>query len=264
MLRELDLHTVCEEARCPNVADCWNRQTATLMIMGDICTRSCGFCAVTTGRPLPLDPKEPGHVAEAIARLGLKHVVITSVDRDDLPDGGSTHFAQTIELLKQRCPETQVEVLIPDFKGHREDLQRVLDAAPHILNHNIETVPSLQSKVRPQARYETSLQVLSWAAGAGLVAKSGIMLGLGEADEEIAATIQDLKEQGRISILTLGQYLQPTPRHLPVQRYVPPEEFTAWKNYAESLGIASVASGPMVRSSYHADETAATFHLPSH
>ena len=256
MFRELGLHTVCEEARCPNVADCWNRQTATLMIMGDICTRSCGFCAVTTGRPLPLDAKEPEHVAEAISQLHLKHVVITSVDRDDLPDGGSAHFARTIELLKQHCPQTQIEVLIPDFKGRREDLQRVFAAAPHILNHNIETVPSLQAQVRPQARYERSLQVLRWAAEAGLIAKSGIMLGLGEADEEVATTIKDLRTEGHISILTLGQYLQPTDKHLPVQRYVPPEEFESWKSYAESLGIPSVASGPMVRSSYHADEAA--------
>jgi lipoic acid synthetase len=262
MFRELGLHTVCEEARCPNVADCWNRQTATLMIMGDICTRSCGFCAVTTGRPLPLDVKEPEHVAQAIARLELKHVVITSVDRDDLPDGGSTHFARTIELLKQRCPQTQIEVLIPDFKGKREDLQRVFAAGPDILNHNIETVPSLQAQVRPQARYERSLQVLRWATEAGLIAKSGIMLGLGEEEKEIAETIQDLREKGRISILTLGQYLQPTAKHLPVQRYVPPEEFASWKTYAETLGIPSVASGPMVRSSYHADEAAAA--LESH
>jgi lipoic acid synthetase len=230
------------------------------MIMGDICTRSCGFCAVTTGRPLALDPKEPEHVAEAIARLGLKHVVITSVDRDDLPNGGSEHFAKTIRALKSRCPQTQVEVLIPDFKGHRGDLQRVFDAGPHILNHNIETVPSLQPRVRPQAHYDRSLQVLRWAAEAGLVAKSGIMLGLGEEKEEIAETIGDLKEMGRISILTLGQYLQPTPRHLPVHRYVPPEEFAEWKDFAESLGIPSVASGPMVRSSYHADEAAASLH----
>jgi lipoic acid synthetase len=254
MFRELDLHTVCEEARCPNVADCWNRQTATLMIMGDICTRSCGFCAVTTGRPLALDPKEPEHVAEAIERLGLKHVVITSVDRDDLPDGGSAHFARTITALKARCPQTQIEVLIPDFKGHRKDLQRVFEAGPDILNHNIETVPSLQGYVRPQARYDRSLQVLHWAAEAGLVAKSGIMLGLGETDEEIAETISDLKNDGRISILTLGQYLQPTPNHLPVRRYVPPGEFADWKTFAESIGIPNVASGPMVRSSYHADE----------
>ncbi|MDX1386498.1 MAG: lipoyl synthase, partial [bacterium] len=177
LLRRLNLHTVCEEARCPNVADCWDRQTATVMIMGDICTRSCGFCAVTTGKPLGLDREEPAHVAEALAQLKLKHVVITSVDRDDLPDGGAKHFAETIRRVKQACPHTQVEVLIPDFKAQRKSLDLIFRSGPHVLNHNIETVPSLQKIVRPQASYESSLQVLQWAHEAGLIAKSGMMLG---------------------------------------------------------------------------------------
>jgi lipoyl synthase len=259
LLKELHLHTVCEEAQCPNIADCWQRQTATVMIMGDTCTRSCGFCAVKTGRPLPLDAQEPEHVAEAIGRLGLRHVVITSVDRDDLPDGGAGHFAETIRRVKARCPQTQVEVLIPDFRAKEDDLAKIFAASPHILNHNIETVRSLQRRVRPQADYDRSLKVLRAAALAGMVAKSGIMLGLGESHEEIEQTLRDLKEIGRVSILTIGQYLRPTPQHLEVQRYYPPEEFEEWKSFAEKLGIPSVASGPMVRSSYHADEAAAAF-----
>ena len=256
LLRELKLHTVCEEAHCPNVADCWNRQTATVMIMGDICTRSCGFCAVNTGKPLALDSQEPAHVAEAVSRLDLKHVVITSVDRDDLPDGGSRHFTQTIREVKARCPDTLVEVLIPDFRANRKDLERIFSARPHVLNHNIETVPSLQKSVRPQASYECSLKVLRWAAEAGLLAKSGIMLGLGETKAEVSQTLKDLRNQGKVSILTIGQYLRPTPRHLEVKSYIPPEEFAEWKKFAEDLGFPNVASGPLVRSSYHADEAA--------
>ncbi len=262
MLRELKLHTVCEEAQCPNVADCWNRSTATIMIMGDICTRSCGFCAVKTGRPAALDPLEPEHVAEAISRLKLRHVVITSVDRDDLPDGGALHFSRTITELKRRCPVTQVEVLIPDFRGKDEALATLFAARPHILNHNLETVPSLQRQVRPQAHYATSLKVLRLAAEAGLVAKSGIMLGLGEGDGEIAATLKDLRERGKVSILTIGQYLRPSPHHLEVKKYYPPEEFLRWKEFAEDLGFEYVASAPLVRSSYHADEAAAGLSLP--
>lgn len=255
LLRRLKLHTVCEEARCPNVADCWNRQTATVMIMGDICTRSCGFCAVTTGKPVNLDREEPAHVAEALAHLNLKHVVITSVDRDDLPDGGAGHFAETIIRVKSACPDTQVEVLIPDFKAQKKSLDLIFEAAPHVLNHNIETVPSLQKTVRPQASYRRSLQVLRWAHDAGLIAKSGMMLGLGETDGEIRQSIRDLQKAG-VSILTLGQYLRPTRQHLEVQRYLTPQEFQSWKNYAEDIGFLSVASGPLVRSSYHADEQA--------
>ncbi|HKX13517.1 MAG TPA: lipoyl synthase, partial [bacterium] len=211
MLKELKLNTVCEEAHCPNIADCWERQTATVMIMGDTCTRSCGFCAVKTGKPLALDQQEPQHVAEAISRLGLKHVVITSVDRDDLADGGAAHFAETISQVKSKCPGTQVEVLIPDFRGKGEALSWVFAAKPHILNHNLETVRSLQKSVRPQADYERSLEVLRMADEYGLVAKSGLMLGLGESDEELAEAIRDLRERGRVRILTLGQYLRPTP-----------------------------------------------------
>ncbi|HKY62089.1 MAG TPA: lipoyl synthase [bacterium] len=259
MLKELKLNTVCEEAHCPNIADCWERQTATVMIMGDTCTRSCGFCAVKTGKPLALDQQEPEHVAEAISRLGLKHVVITSVDRDDLADGGAAHFAETIRQVKARCPATQVEVLIPDFRGKGEALTWVFAARPHILNHNLETVRSLQKTVRPQADYERSLEVLRLAAEHGLIAKSGLMLGLGESDEELAEAISDLHRHGRVKILTLGQYLRPTPDHLEVKRYVSPAEFEEWARYAEGLGIEHVASGPLVRSSYHADEAAAQF-----
>lgn len=257
MLGELKLNTVCEEARCPNIADCWTRQTATVMIMGDICTRSCGFCAVETGKPLVLDQQEPAHVAEAISRLGLKHVVITSVDRDDLPDGGAAHFAKTIRQVRQACPQTQVEVLIPDFRGNESDLEKIFDAGPHILNHNLETVASLQKSVRPQASYACSLKVLRLASDAGMIAKSGLMLGLGEAEDELKQTLSDLREQAGVSILTLGQYLKPTPKHLEVQRYYTPQEFEDWKDYALGLGFPSVASGPLVRSSYHADEAAA-------
>lgn len=259
MLKELKLNTVCEEAHCPNIADCWERQTATVMIMGDTCTRSCGFCAVKTGKPLALDRQEPEHVAEAISRLGLKHVVITSVDRDDLPDGGATHFAETIRRVKAACPDTQVEVLIPDFRAKGEALLSVFEARPHILNHNLETVRSLQKTVRPQADYDRSLEVLRLADAHGLVAKSGLMLGLGESDEELAEAIRDLRQKGRVRILTLGQYLRPTPQHLEVQRYVSPAEFEEWGRYAEGLGFEFVASGPLVRSSYHADEAAQEF-----
>ncbi|MFO1462828.1 MAG: lipoyl synthase [bacterium] len=262
LLRELKLHTVCEEAHCPNVADCWERQTATVMIMGDICTRSCGFCAVQTGKPLALDREEPGHVAEAISRLNLKHVVITSVDRDDLPDGGAAHFAATIREVKARCPQTQVEVLIPDFRGKGDALDLIFAAQPHILNHNLETVASLQKTVRPQANYERSLEVLSLAAEAGLVNKSGLMLGLGESEAELGQALRDLREIGKVAILTLGQYLQPSPKHLEVQRYVSPAEFANWAKFAESLGFQYVASGPLVRSSYHADEAARHFAAP--
>ncbi len=255
LLKELNLHTVCEEAQCPNIADCWDRSTATVMIMGDTCTRSCGFCAVKTGRPQALDLAEPSHVAEAIGRLGLRHVVITSVDRDDLPDGGAGHFAATIREVKKLCPDTQVEVLIPDFKGRDDSLALIFEAAPHILNHNLETVRSLQREVRPQADYQRSLHVLKASAEAGLVAKSGIMLGLGESSEEISQALSDLRAAG-VSILTIGQYLRPTPQHLEVKKYYSPEEFEHWKDFAERLGFEFVASGPLVRSSYHADEAA--------
>ncbi len=254
LLQELRLNTVCEEARCPNIADCWERQTATIMIMGDICTRSCGFCAVHTGRPQALDTQEPEHVAQAVARLNLRYVVLTSVDRDDLDDGGSAHFAQTISAVRQACPQTKIEVLIPDFRGDEAALSRVFLARPDVLNHNLETVPSLQKQVRPQAQYDRSLKVLRMAAEAGLIAKSGLMLGLGEQSEELLQTLRDLRNRGRVELLTLGQYLRPTPNHLEVERYYSPEEFENLKTYAMTLGFSNVNSGPLVRSSYHADE----------
>ncbi len=245
MLGKLQLHTVCEEAQCPNLADCWDRQTATVMIMGDTCTRSCGFCAVKTGRPLPLDPLEPLHVAEAVSRLGLKHVVITSVDRDDLKDGGANHFAETIRQVKQHCPEMRVEVLIPDMKGRKENLEKIFSARPDFLNHNLETVRSLQQQVRPQSSYECSLSVLRAADAAGLIVKSGIMFGLGETEDEIRQTLYDLREEGKVRVLTLGQYLRPSPQHLEVRRYYSPQEFEFWKRYAKELGFEYVASGPL-------------------
>jgi len=256
LFRDLNLHTVCEEAQCPNIGDCWDRKTATVMIMGDTCTRSCGFCAVNTGRPKPLDAHEPQNVAQALAQLNLQHVVITSVDRDDLSDGGSHHFAQTIQEVKKACPHMTLEVLIPDFKGQQEDLARVFAAGPDILNHNLETVARLQKQVRPQAHYERSLKVLSLAAEAGLVAKSGIMVGLGETFDEVEQTLCDLYQKGKISILTVGQYLQPTLNNLVVERFYSPQEFAKIRQMALNIGIPEVASSPFVRSSYHADESA--------
>ncbi len=256
LFSDLKLHTVCEEALCPNIADCWNRKTATIMIMGDTCTRSCGFCAVLTGKPKALDIHEPENVATALASLHLQHVVITSVDRDDLDDGGSAHFAETIRLVKEKSPHMTVEVLIPDFRGEAQDLAKVFATGPHVLNHNLETVARLQKTVRPQANYERSLKVLRLAAASGMVAKSGLMLGLGETWDEVITTIQDLKNEGNIAILTLGQYLQPSAKHLAVERFYTPEEFLQLKEIAESMGIPEVASGPFVRSSYHADESA--------
>lgn len=264
LLQDLRLNTVCEEARCPNIADCWERQTATIMIMGDTCTRSCGFCAVHTGKPGPLDQQEPRHVAEAVAQLKLRYVVLTSVDRDDLPDGGADHFARTIESVRRLCPQTQIEVLIPDFRGEAVALNRVFQARPHVLNHNLETVPSLQKAVRPQAGYERSLKVLRLAAEAGLVPKSGLMLGLGEQQEELRQTLKDLRDAGKVEILTLGQYLRPTPKHLEVQRYYRPEEFEELKEFALGLGFSSVNSGPLVRSSYHADEALSHIETEGH
>ncbi|MBI2335276.1 MAG: lipoyl synthase [Deltaproteobacteria bacterium] len=256
LFRDLNLHTVCEEAQCPNIGDCWDRKTATVMIMGDTCTRACGFCAVNTGRPKPLDICEPQNVAQALAQLNLQHVVITSVDRDDLPDGGSHHFAQTIQEVKKVCPNMTLEVLIPDFRGQREDLNRVFAASPDILNHNLETIARLQKHVRPQAHYERSLKVLSLAAEAGLVAKSGIMVGLGETFDEIEQTLCDLYQKGKISILTVGQYLQPGPQNLKVERFYSPQEFAKIRQMALDIGIPEVASSTFVRSSYHADVSA--------
>jgi lipoic acid synthetase len=254
VMRGLGLHTVCEEARCPNIGDCWNRGTATFMILGDVCTRACGFCAVKTGLPrLPPDPREADRVAEAAARMGLRHAVITSVNRDDQRDGGAGVFAACIRQIRERIPGCTVEVLIPDFKGDATALQTVIDAAPDILNHNTETVPRLYRQVRPGARYERSLELLRRAKIAGLVTKSGIMVGLGEERDEVQETVRGIREAGT-DILTVGQYLRPSPEHLPIVRYYAPAEFAEIKQHALGLGYRHVESGPLVRSSYHAEE----------
>jgi len=257
LLRNFKLHTVCEEARCPNVWDCWNRGTATFMILGDVCTRSCGFCAVATGRPVTLDLDEPRRVAEAVRTLNLRHSVITSVNRDELADGGAAIFAETIRAIR-KGHDCTIEVLIPDFKGSRTAQDRVFEARPDILNHNTETVPRLYRSVRPQGKYAWSLELISRAKQAGLVTKSGLMLGLGETDDEIQSVMVNLVEAG-CDILTLGQYLQPTPKHLPVSRYYHPEEFSSLKEMGLRLGFRHIESGPLVRSSYHAEEQTAIF-----
>lgn len=247
------LHTVCEEARCPNIGECWGRRTATFMILGDTCTRSCGFCAVKTGRPQFLDLDEPRRVAEAVKQMGLRHAVITSVNRDELPDGGAGMFAETIHQIRLRVPHCRVEVLIPDFKGDLLALQKVIAARPDILNHNTETVPRLYRPVRPQGRYEWTLKVLKYAKERGMTTKSGLMLGIGESTEEVLAVMADLSAI-QVDVLTLGQYLQPTKAHLPVGRFVHPDEFAMLKREGERMGFRHVESGPLVRSSYHADE----------
>jgi lipoic acid synthetase len=258
MMRRLSLVTVCEEARCPNIHECWARErTATFMLMGDICTRHCGFCAVGKGKPGLLDPEEPERVAEAAAELSLSHAVVTSVNRDDLPDGGASHFAATIRAIRRRKPDCTVEVLIPDFCGSREALDTVLAAQPEILNHNTETVPRLYRRVRPEARYEQSLELLSRAdafrreTGSAIKTKSGLMAGLGETSEELLATLSDLRGAG-CDIATVGQYLQPHERRLPVEKYYTPEEFDFFRREGEAMGFLRVESGPLVRSSYHA------------
>jgi lipoyl synthase len=250
------LHTVCEEARCPNMSECWNAGTATFMILGDICTRSCGFCAVKTGKPEGLDLEEPHRVAEAIRVMGVRHAVITSVNRDELADGGAAIFAETIRLARQVSPSLKIEVLIPDFKGIWWALDIVIASAPDILNHNTETVPSLYSEVRPQAKYERSLELIRRAKEGGMATKSGLMLGLGEETEEVISVMKDLQSAG-CDILTLGQYLQPTKQHLPVKRYVHPEEFRWLKGKGLAMGFRHVESGPLVRSSYHAEHQVA-------
>ncbi|MCS7177506.1 MAG: lipoyl synthase [Candidatus Kapabacteria bacterium] len=252
MMRAKSLHTVCEEARCPNIAECWGAGTATFMILGDICTRSCGFCAVKTGRPLPVDPDEPRRVAEAVRQMRIRHAVITSVNRDELPDGGAIWFARTIQEIRRLCPGVTVEVLIPDFKGKKEALQLVIDARPDILGHNTETVPRLYRRVRPQGKYHWTLSVLQEAKCQGMRTKTGLMLGLGERLEEVVAVMQDLRKVG-VDILTLGQYLQPTPNHLPVERYVTPQEFDELRRIGLEMGFEHVEAGPLVRSSYHAE-----------
>ncbi|MBI2766978.1 MAG: lipoyl synthase [Chloroflexi bacterium] len=257
LMRDQALHTVCEEARCPNIGDCWNRGTATFMILGDTCTRSCGFCAVATGRPGAIDHGEPARVALAIQRMGLRHAVITSVNRDDTPDGGAGIFAETIRWTRRLNPETTVEVLIPDFKGNWDALAAVCRAEPEILNHNTETVPRLYRQVRPQARYEQSLELLrrAKALDPGTLTKSGVMAGLGETRDELLAVVADLAAQG-VDVLTIGQYLRPSPRHLEVARYWRPDEFAELKEAALAMGFSHVEAGPLVRSSYHAEEQA--------
>jgi lipoic acid synthetase len=247
------LHTVCQSAHCPNLGECWTRGTATMMILGNICTRSCNFCAIATGRPAQPDHDEPARVAESVARLGLRHCVITSVARDELPDGGAAAWAATIRAIRHRNPRTAIEILVPDFKGKTEHIDTVLDARPDIFNHNLETVERLQKPVRVQARYDRSLAVLRHAKSRAFTTKTGLMLGLGEERREIEQTLQDIAGE-RIDIVTIGQYLQPTPRHWPVKRWVPPEEFAHWKQMGLALGIGVIESGPLVRSSYHADE----------
>ena len=253
LLREKNLHTVCEEARCPNVAECWGQGTATFMILGDICTRACRFCAVTTGRPVGLDLEEPERVADAVELMELRHAVITSVNRDDLADGGAGIFAETIKAVRRRCPDTTVEVLIPDFQGDWAALAIVMEEDPEILNHNVETVPRLYKAVRPGARYQRSLDLLRRAKELrpGALTKTGVMLGLGETAEELDALMEDLVRNS-VDILTAGQYLQPTPAHLPVERFVPPDEFRAVAERGRAIGLRHVEAGPLVRSSYHA------------
>jgi lipoic acid synthetase len=249
------LHTVCEEARCPNIAECWSRRTATFMILGDICTRSCGFCAVKTGRPIGIDFDEPRRVADAVVRLNLRHAVITSVNRDELRDGGAGIFVATIREIRRRMSGCSIEVLIPDFRGDEFALNVVIAAKPDILNHNTETIARLYSTVRPQANYRQSLELLSRAKAAAMITKSGFMMGLGETMNEAKELLSDLHRAG-VDIATIGQYLQPTPQHLPVRRFVSPQEFYELRDYGLRLGLRHVESGPLVRSSYHADTQA--------
>lgn len=254
LMRDLGLHTVCEEARCPNVGDCWNRGTATFMILGDVCTRACGFCAVKTGLPgSPPDLGEARRVADAVARMGLRHAVITSVNRDDQRDGGASVFAECIRQVRERIPTCAIEVLVPDFKGNWDALSVVTAARPDILNHNTETVPRLYRHVRPGARFERSLELLRRSKDAGLLTKSGIMVGLGEEWDEVQECIRAIREAGT-DVLTVGQYLRPSLRHLPLVRYYTPQEFDELRAFALALGYGHVESGPLVRSSYHAAE----------
>jgi len=253
LIERLRLHTVCESAACPNVGECWNHRTATFMMLGNVCTRRCGFCAVQKGAPLPVDYDEPARIAEAVSLMGLKFAVITSVNRDDRPDGGAELFAMVIREIRQRVPGCGVEVLIPDFQGNLEAVETVMEARPDVLNHNTETVPRLYRQVRLGARYERSLEVLQHARRTRpeTPTKSGLMLGLGETAEEVLQVMRDLRAHG-VGILTLGQYLRPSPKHLPIVRYVTPEEFVEFRIAGEGMGFAHVESGPLVRSSYHA------------
>lgn len=253
MMRSKSLHTVCEEAKCPNINECWNSGTATFLILGDVCTRSCRFCNIKTGKPSELDWEEPMRVAESVKMMGVRHAVITSVNRDELADGGSEIWAETIRKVRELNPETTIEVLIPDFKGDLIALKRVTDAKPDVLNHNVETIPRLYKLVRPQAKYERSLQILEEAKNLGMKTKSGMMVGLGETNEEVLEVMKDLKNSS-VDIVTIGQYLQPTREHLPVARYVTPQEFVEFSRFGLTLGFSNVESGPLVRSSYHAEK----------
>lgn len=255
LLEGLNLHTVCDSALCPNRGECFKKGTATFIILGNICTRNCGFCAVKKGKPLPLDPEEPYHIAQAARHLQLKHIVVTSVTRDDLPDGGAEHFAETIIEIKKQLPKSTVEVLVPDFEGSWEALQRVIDAQPEVINHNIETVNRLYRLVRPKAVYKRSLELLRQVKirDKNIISKSGIMVGLGEEEEEIIQAMKDLREVDG-DILTIGQYLRPSPLHLRVQNYIHPDKFEEYQKTGMSLGFKYVASAPLVRSSYHAGE----------
>ena len=256
MVHEQNLHTVCESASCPNIGECWSRRALTIMILGNICTRSCRFCDVATGRPLPADPDEPRRVAAMLAALDLEHTVITCVDRDDLQDGGAAHWAETIRRVKEASPDMSLEVLTGDFKGNTDHVDIVLEAEPDVFAHNLETVPRLSRQVRVQASYPRSYRILEHARGRGAITKTGLMLGLGETMDEVRAVLRDTRELG-VDIITLGQYLQPSKKHLPVARYVPPDEFAALREYALELGVPHIESGPLVRSSYHADGQAA-------
>jgi lipoyl synthase len=255
LVRDRRLHTVCEEAHCPNIFDCWNRRTATFMILGDVCTRACRFCAVTSGRPAELDIGEPIRVAESVADLGLRHAVITSVDRDDLRDGGAEIFARTIRAIRRRSPGTSIEVLTPDFQGDRDAIRVVVEARPDIFNHNTETVPRLYARIRPKAVYANSLGLLAYVKELAprMVTKSGVMVGLGETREELLDVFRNMRSH-HIDVLTVGQYLRPSKKHAEVVRYYRPEEFQELKKAAVAMGFEHVESGPLVRSSYHADE----------
>ncbi|MFP4157188.1 MAG: lipoyl synthase [Opitutales bacterium] len=253
-----DLHTVCKSAQCPNMGECWSRGTATVMILGNICTRSCRFCAIQTGRPTELDLGEPARVAESIGKMNLQHAVITSVARDDLKDGGASIWAQTIRAIHNRVPECAVEVLTADFRGQQEYLDVVLDACPDIFNHNLETVKRLQRPIRKTARYDRSLWVLEHAKSRGFITKSGIMLGIGEKEDEVKEVLQDMVNVG-VDILTIGQYLQPSREHQPLDRWVHPDEFQRWKEFALEIGFGVCESGPLIRSSYHAEEQSAKY-----
>ena len=253
LVDEHKLHTICESGNCPNMGECWGEGTATFMILGNICTRSCGFCAVSTGKPLEADPFEPARVANSVKLMGVKHAVITSVDRDDLTDGGSEIWVKTIELVRAKSPGTTMETLIPDFAGNWDNLQRIIDVAPDIVSHNLETVRRLTKQVRIQAKYDRSLEVLFRLKKGGMRTKSGVMLGLGETRDEVLETMEDLRSV-QVDVLTLGQYLQPTRKHLPVQEFVTPEQFKEYEEIGLTMGYRFVESGPLVRSSYHAEK----------